>query len=88
MPLVVALQIHGVTESTRRALSAEARARGESLQEYLLDILDREARDLSERQLLVEWQPDTRIAETQSIDFVRFTVSEGNHQEPQFARGG
>ena len=46
---MVALQIHGVSEPTRRTLSAEARARGESLQEYLLDILDREVRDLGER---------------------------------------
>jgi hypothetical protein len=31
---VVALQIHGVSEPTRSTLSAEAKARGESLQEY------------------------------------------------------
>ena len=59
---MVALQIHGVSEPTRRALSAEARARGESLQEFLLDILDREARDLGERQFLVEWEADTQIS--------------------------
>jgi hypothetical protein len=85
---VVALQIHGVSEPTRRALSAEARARGESLQEYLLDILDREARDLGERQFLVEWEADTQKARTQSIDFVRLIGSEEDRQEPQFARGG
>jgi hypothetical protein len=34
--IVVAIQIRGVSEPTRSALSAEARARGESLQEYLL----------------------------------------------------
>jgi hypothetical protein len=39
---VVDLHIHGVSEPTRRILSAEARARGESLQEYLLDLLDHE----------------------------------------------
>jgi hypothetical protein len=43
---VVALQIRGVSEPTRSMLSAEARARGESLQEYLLDLLDREAHDI------------------------------------------
>jgi hypothetical protein len=85
---VVALQIHGVSELTRRALSAEARARDESLQEYLLDILDREARDLAERQFLVDWQADAQKARTQSIDFVRLIGSEGDRQEPQFARGG
>jgi hypothetical protein len=49
---VVALQIRGVSEPTRRTLSAEARARGESLQEYLLDLLDREARAIDSRRLL------------------------------------
>lgn len=85
---MVALQIHGVSEPTRRALSAEARARGESLQEYLLDILDREARDLGERQFLVEWEAGTQKARTQSIDFVRLIGSEEDRQEPQFAQGG
>ena len=52
---MVALQIRGVSEPTRRTLSIEARARGESLQEYLLDLLDREARDIDSRRLLAEW---------------------------------
>ena len=51
---MVALQVRGVSEPTRRALSAEARARGESLQEYLLDLLDREARDIDSRRPLSE----------------------------------
>ena len=43
---MVAFQIRGISEPTRSMLSAEARARGESLQEYLLDLLDREAHDI------------------------------------------
>lgn len=85
---MVSLQIHGVSEPTRRVLSAEARSRGETLQEYLLDILDREAHDLGERQFLVEWHADTQKARTQSIDFVRLVGSDEERQEPQFARGG
>ena len=85
---MVSLQIHGVSEPTRRVLSAEARSRGETLQEYLLDILDREAHDLGERQFLVEWEADTQKARTQSIDLVRLIGSEEDRQEPQFARGG
>lgn len=85
---MVSLQIHGVSEPTRRVLSAEARSRGETLQEYLLDILDREADDLGERQFLVEWHADTQKARTQSIDFVRLVGSDEERQEPQFARGG
>ena len=85
---MVSLQIHGVSEPTRRVLSAEARSRGETLQEYLLDILDREADNLGERQFLVEWHADTQKARTQSIDFVRLVGSDEERQEPQFARGG
>ena len=51
---MVAIQIRGVSEPTRSTLSVEARARGESLQEYLLDLLDREARDIDNRRLLAE----------------------------------
>lgn len=70
MPLVVALQIHGVAESTRRTLSAEARARNESLQEYLLDLLDREAHDIDNRRLL----------EAQPVDFVKLIHLDRVHQ--------
>ena len=46
-----------------QTLSAEARARGESLQEYLLDLLDREARDIDNRRLLAEWATGPLVAE-------------------------
>jgi hypothetical protein len=65
---VVALQVRGVSEPTRRALSAEARARGESLQEYLLDLLDREAHDIENRRLLAEWAAGSLVDEMQPID--------------------
>ena len=62
MPFVVALQIRGVSEPTRRTLSAEAKARGESLEEYLLDLLDREARDIDNRRPLAEFATDPLVA--------------------------
>lgn len=68
--LVVDLQIHGVSETTRRTLSAEARARDESLQEYLLDLLDREAQDIDNRRLL----------EAQPVDFVKLIHPDRAHQ--------
>ncbi|HEU4908225.1 MAG TPA: hypothetical protein VFT17_05125 [Propionibacteriaceae bacterium] len=67
---MVVLQIHGVSEPTRRTLSAEARARDESLQEYLLDLLDREARDIDNRRLL----------EAQPVDFVKLIHPDRAHQ--------
>ncbi|HET9778434.1 MAG TPA: hypothetical protein VFP81_04020 [Propionibacteriaceae bacterium] len=73
---MVALQICGVSEFTRRTLSAEARTRGESLQEYLLDLLDREARDVDNRRLLAEWVAGPSADERQPIKFVELARSE------------
>lgn len=77
---MVALQIHGVSEPTRCALSAEARARGESLQEYLLDILDREARDLENRGLLAEWASGPVLDDGKHVDFLTLIQRERERQ--------
>jgi uncharacterized protein (DUF1778 family) len=58
---VVALQIHDVSEPTRRILSAAARARRESLQEFLLELLEREAQQIDGRGLL-EVEPTRLLA--------------------------
>ena len=73
---MVALQIRGVSEPTRSMLSAEARARGESLQEYLLDLLDREAHDIENRRLLGEWGAGSLVNETHSVDLGKLISSE------------
>jgi antitoxin FitA len=77
---VVALQARGVSEPTRRALSAEARARGESLEEYLLDLLDREARDIDNRRLLAEWAAGQSVDQPQRVEFVQLIHSERQGQ--------
>jgi hypothetical protein len=77
---VVALQVRGVSEPTRRALSAEARARGESLQEYLLDLLDREARDIDSRRLLAEWAAGPSADQAQRVEFVQLIQPERQDQ--------
>jgi hypothetical protein len=74
--LVVAIQIRGVSEVTRRTLSAEAKARGESLQEYLLDVLDREAQEIDNRRLFAEWSAGSAADEPQPITFVAMIHSE------------
>jgi hypothetical protein len=43
---MVALQIRDVPEDVRDALTAEARARGQSLQAYLLELVETQARRL------------------------------------------
>jgi antitoxin FitA len=75
MHSVVAIQIRGVSEITRRTLSAEAKARGESLQEYLLDVLDREAQEIDNRRLLAEWAAGSAADEPQPIRFVELIYS-------------
>jgi hypothetical protein len=66
----------GVSEPTRSTLSAEAKARSESLQEYLLDVLDREARDVDNRRLLAEWVVDHLVAEVRPADLAELMRSE------------
>lgn len=77
---MVALQVRGVSEPTRRALSAEARARGESLEEYLLDLLDREARDIDNRRLLAEWAAGQSVDQPQRVEFVQLIHAEWQGQ--------
>jgi antitoxin FitA len=73
---VVALQICGVSEFTRRTLSVEARTRGESLQEYLLDLLDREARDIDNRRLRAGWVAGPSADKPQPVKLVELIRSE------------
>ena len=77
---MVDLQIHGVSEPTRRTLSGEARARGESLQEYLLDILDREARNVGNRQVLGEWASSPLRDEAPQVGFMTLIGSQRQRQ--------
>jgi hypothetical protein len=77
---VVALHIRDVSEPTRRTLSVEARARCESLQEYLLDLLDREARAIDSRRLLAEWTASPSGDRPQPISFVELIRSERERQ--------
>jgi hypothetical protein len=49
---MVALQIREVPEAVRDALAAQARGRGQSLQAYLLDLVETEARRARNAELL------------------------------------
>ena len=52
---MVALQIRHVPEEIRDVLSAEAERRGESLQNYLLEVVAREASSVNNRRLVRDW---------------------------------
>jgi hypothetical protein len=82
--IVVDIQIHGVSEPTRRTLSAEAEMRGESLQEYLLDVLDREAHDRDNRRL--GWSAG-QGNEAHPVDFVAVVSPGPQAREAQLAHG-
>jgi hypothetical protein len=49
---MVAIQIRDVPEAVRDALAAQARARGQSLQAYLLELVEMQARRLRNTDLL------------------------------------
>ncbi|MEU2613881.1 hypothetical protein ABZ570_20190 [Micromonospora sp. NPDC007271] len=49
---MVALQIRDVPEEVRDALAAEAKARGQSLQTYLLELVETQARRLRNTAIL------------------------------------
>jgi antitoxin FitA len=85
---VVALQVRGVSEPTRRTLSAEAKARGESLQEYLLDLLDREARDIDNRRLLAAVAAEPSSDAARRVEFVELIRAERERRESQQLAGG
>lgn len=60
---MVALQIRHVPDGTRSLLTAEAERRGQSLQGYLLDVLDREAGVINNRRLATEWASAPLVGE-------------------------
>jgi antitoxin FitA len=84
---MVAIQIRGISEVTRRALSDQAKVRGESLQEYLLDVLEREAQECDNRRLLAEWAASPSADAAQPIDFAELIDSKRGHRESQLAGG-
>lgn len=52
---MVALQVRNVSAETQLALTGEAERRGQSLQAYLADVLDREVGVITNRRLLHAW---------------------------------
>jgi antitoxin FitA len=84
---VVAFQVRGVSEPTRHALSAEAKVRGESLQEYLLDLLDREARDIDNRRLLAELAAEPSMDAARRVYFLELIRAERERQQSQQLAG-
>ena len=65
---MVAIQIRDVPDGTRNELAAQARARGQSLQAYLLDMLKERADAGHNRRLLTEWAREPLVSGSEPFD--------------------
>jgi hypothetical protein len=81
---MVALQIRDVPTPLRDALAAAARERSESLQEYLLHLLEREAAALENRRLLRDWT-DKPLGSAESSDLATYVRDERERREQHLA---
>lgn len=69
--MAVALQIRDVSDETRNALAAEARRRGQSVQAYLLDLVEREARSLRNPEAFTRTEGLRVVLDQDPVDLVR-----------------
>ena len=82
---MVALQIRDVPGPVRDRLAAAARAQGQSLQAYLLGVLEREAAGQENRRLLEKWA-EQPLTGSDDIDFVELVRSERDAWEQSPSR--
>jgi hypothetical protein len=80
---MVAIQIRDVPGAMRDELTAQARARGQSLQAYLLDVLKERADAGHNRRLLHEWADNPLVIGSEPFDTVGYlrTMREEREQE-------
>ncbi|MGH3473202.1 MAG: FitA-like ribbon-helix-helix domain-containing protein [Nocardioidaceae bacterium] len=80
------LQIRGVPEEARRGLKVRAAARGQSLNAYLLDIIDREVARPTVAEVLDRAALRAERATTSAVDVVTAARAERNDQPTQRRR--
>jgi antitoxin FitA len=78
---MVALQIRDVPDELRDRLAEAARSRNQSLQAYLLNLLEREAASVENQQLLRQWADKPLVSEAGAIDVVRLLHEERELRE-------
>jgi plasmid stability protein len=74
------LQIRDVSDEARRALKARAAARGESLNSYLLDLIDREVARPTVGEVLDRAAQRTERAQASAVDAVTAAHEERESQ--------
>lgn len=67
---MVAIQIRDVPDAVRDVLARDARARGQSLQTYLLTVLQRQADAAQNAEFLRTWEPVRPRAGAIDVDVV------------------
>lgn len=77
------LQIRGVSEETRRALKARAAARGQSMNAYLLDMVNRESERPTVAEVLRRAERRAERADASAAEIVAAARAE---REGQLAR--
>lgn len=77
------LQIRDVPEETRRALKARAAARGQSMNAYLVDLVNREVERPTVTEVLHRAERRSERADVSAAEFVAAARAE---REPQYRR--
>jgi hypothetical protein len=83
---MVAIQIRDVPDAMRDELAAQAKARGQSLQAYLLDVLKERADAGHNRRLLTEWARNPLITGSEPFDTVGYLATMRKEREQELAR--
>lgn len=81
------LQIRGVPEETRRELKARAAARGQSMNAYLLDMVNRESGRPTVAEVLRRAERRAERADTTAAEIVAAARSEREEQLDRRHRG-
>jgi antitoxin FitA len=83
---VVAIQIRGVSDETRNELAEQAKARGQSLQAYLLEVLNERADAGHNRRLLAEWARHPLVSGSEPFDSVGYIRQLREEREQDLTR--
>ncbi len=82
---MVAIQIRDVPDATRDELAAQAKARGQSLQGYLLDVLTERADAGYNQRLLSEWVREPLVTGSEPFDSVGYLRGMREERERELA---
>jgi hypothetical protein len=81
-PLVmVAIQVRDVPDAIRDELAREARTRGISMQTYLREVLEREARSARNREFLRTWTPVRGTGTGEPVDIAALIAADRAERE-------